>query len=214
MDALIGLHVALRHVGEHAIAGGGIVPPRGIVPAQIAAERVGVGLGKGQDFVRQVAQERDGMLNIVKIAGEVFLALKTAAVLKPGGIGEVVQLDLRVDAALAQHGQLPAIARERRVVKLSLMRLDRCPVDADAVCLYAQRLRQLRVRVPARAVLRGDGRGGVVAHIAEAPPVDPAALLLAALALGGGRGGAQQHILFQCKRLHCDPSCTVIPMES
>ena len=114
----------------------------------------------------------------------------------------MVQLELHADAGVAQSGELSAVARELRFIELLLARLHARPVDPHAVRLDAERAQKGDILLPVLRVLCGDGGRGLVADMAEPPPVDPAALQLAALALERGGAKPGQHVLFERETVH------------
>ena len=197
-----GVRVALRHMREHAEARRSVVLPRRETAAEVAAERIGVRLGKGEVFVHEAAQRSGNVLGIVQVAGEIFRPLEAAALQKPRGIVEVVQFELHTDPRGAQRFQLLAVARELGLVEFLLARLHARPVDAHAVRRHAYPAQQRGILPPVPRVLRGKRGRGVIADIAKPPPVDPAALQLAALALRRGRGHAEQHSVLERKTVH------------
>ena len=92
LQAVIGEDVARRHVGQHAVAGGGIVFARRIVAAEVSAHGVGVGFAKGEIFVHEIADIRRDALDVAQITGEILLPLKSTLFLEPHGVCKSVQL--------------------------------------------------------------------------------------------------------------------------
>ena len=180
-------------IGHHPAHGQEAPLARRPGAVKVAVEGVDVGLVDGDVLADQISQGLHHLVDVAEVVGDVVGAEEGALLLQPERIAEVVQGEKGPDAPLLHGRDLFTVVVQSLLGEYPLLRLDAAPLQAEAVALKAHVRHQVQVLPPANIVLRGYRGVAVVLDVAPAVPVVPVVVLIAALDLGGGGGGAQEH---------------------
>ena len=133
MEHFVGVDVTVGKIFHNSQRVAETLSGRGPHAEEVGVHRVDIGLVDGDVVAAQVAEALCHQGHQLQIVVQVLTLGETALVLKPHGVGEVVDGQQRTDAALAQRRQLLPIARNSGFIHLSLSGHQTGPLHAEAV---------------------------------------------------------------------------------